>query len=63
MIDILLKELQDTWGYTTEELNDIRDKFEELAHACFWEGYNERSSEDPLDNFGFTAYGKREDIE
>jgi hypothetical protein len=62
MIDTLLKELRETWGYDTEESNDIREKLEELAHACFWEGYNERSSEEVV-NVGFTAYGKREDIE
>ena len=31
MIQKLLDELQETWDYTTEELNDIRDKMVEYA--------------------------------
>lgn len=44
-IDELLKELKETWGYETEELLDIREKMEELANTCFWEGYNEATNE------------------
>lgn len=61
IIDRLLKELHETWGYETEELNDIRDKMEELSNSCFWEGYNE-ASEDHREKV-FTAYGKEEDYE
>lgn len=64
MINELLKELHKNWGYETEELNDIREKMEELANSCFWEGYNERSEEvktitSPVRDF----YGKKEDME
>ena len=59
IIDLHLKDLQDSWGYETEELNDIREKMEELANSCFWEGYNEACGElRPK-----TVYGKREDME
>ena len=61
MIDELLKELALTWGYETEELNDIREKMEELANSCFWEGYNE--SREELEPKTYTAYGKEEDYE
>ena len=68
MIEQLLKALQETWGYDTEELNDIRKKMEELANSCFWEGYNERSEE--LRKSSWVAlpsagsfYGKKEDME
>jgi hypothetical protein len=63
MINTLLKELKETWGYDTEELNDIREKMEELANSAFWEGYNERSEEVTRNFAGFSSYGKREDFE
>lgn len=60
MIEQILKELKETWGYETEELYDFREKLEEVAHAAFWEGYHERSAE--VDRYveGF-AYGRKED--
>jgi hypothetical protein len=66
-IDIYLNELRETWGYETEELNDIREKMEELANSCFWEGYNERSGEseniveDCFPTCGF--YAKKSDMD
>lgn len=60
LIDTLLQEIFETWGYTTEELNDIREKMEELANSCFWEGYHEASNEEAK---AFTTYGKKEDFE
>jgi len=57
--DLALQELHETWGYTTEELNDIRDKMEELANTWFWEGYQEASNKEK----SFTSYGKSEDYE
>jgi hypothetical protein len=61
MINPLLTELKETWGYETEELSDIRSKMEELANSCFWEGYNEAMEE--YKPKSFTAYGKQEDYE
>jgi REP element-mobilizing transposase RayT len=64
MIDQLLQELKETWGYETEELNDIREKLEEVAHAAFWEGFNTKQEEYDSDHIhAFTSYGKREDFE
>jgi hypothetical protein len=63
MIAQILKELHETWGYETEELNDIREKMEEVANAAFWEGYSERSEEVLSYYAGFSAYGKMEDYE
>jgi len=63
MINQLLKELHETWGYETEELNDIRDKLEEVANSAFWEGYIERSQEVITYYAGFSAYGNKEDWE
>lgn len=62
MIDELLKELHETWGYETEELNDIRDKMQELANSCFWEGYNERSEEVVAYYAGF-SHAKKSDMD
>jgi len=68
MLEQLLKELKDTWGYETEELNDIREKMTELGNSCFWEGYNERSEEvrkameESFPTSGY-FYGKKEDYE
>ena len=61
VIDILLRELSETWGYEAEELNDIREKMEELANSCFWEGYHE--AQEDFRPSTFTAYGKEEDYE
>lgn len=63
MITNLLRELQDEWGYTTEELNSIREKMEELAGSCYWDGYNDRASRVDSDAYTFYSYGKKEDFE
>ena len=64
MIDQILQELKVTWGYDTEELNDIREKLEEVAHAAFWEGYSTKEEEyGPANIKVFTSYGKTEDYE
>ena len=34
MLEDLLKELKETWSYTTEELNDIREKMKSYAVVC-----------------------------
>lgn len=34
MLETLIKELGETWDYTTEELNDIREKMREFGAAC-----------------------------
>jgi hypothetical protein len=68
MIDELLRELSETWGYETEELNDIREKMEELANSFFLEGYNERCEEvrksiaESSPTYSH-FYGKKEDME
>jgi hypothetical protein len=69
MLDQLLKELKDTWGYDTEELNDIREKMGEVANSAFWEGYDEASCTKNKKIYsyrhdtGFVAYGKPEDFQ
>ena len=63
MIENLLRDLYETWGYSTEELNDIREKFQELANAYYWDGYGERSEEVLGIYSGFSSYGKKEDME
>jgi hypothetical protein len=55
MLDILVKELKDTWGYSTEELNDIREKIEEYGLSMFWQGYEYKGF-----NWG-KSYGKKSD--
>lgn len=63
MITQLLSELKKEWGYTTEELNDIREKMEELSSSCYWDGYNDRASRGESDAYTFYSYGKKEDWE
>jgi hypothetical protein len=63
MIATILRELRETWGYDTDELKDIREKMEEVANAAFWEGYAERSDEIDRYYAGFSAYGKKEDLQ
>jgi len=62
MIDKLLKELKDTWGYDTEELNDIREKMETFGYSCYNTGYLDREEEFVQYYYGF-SYGKKSDNE
>lgn len=63
MIPQILQELKETWGYETVELNDIREKLEEVANAAFWEGYHEAYEKQESGSMVFTSYGKPEDFE
>ena len=66
MIKSILKDLKETWGYTTEELDDIREKMEELSNYYYVDGYTDRSNELLLDDEGVSPnvqYGKKEDQE
>jgi hypothetical protein len=59
-----LKELQDTWGYDTTELNHIRDMMEEIASESYIMGYDDRRIDEEVERVyyaGFSAYGKKED--
>jgi len=33
-LNALIRELKETWGYTQEELADIREKIKDFAFAC-----------------------------
>jgi len=60
MLERLLKDLFETWGYTQEELDDIREKMEELAYSSYLIGYDQCD----IDHIkSFTSYGKSEDYE
>jgi len=37
----LLKELQDTWGYTQEELDHIQELMEDFGKSCYDVGYTD----------------------
>jgi len=62
MIEQLLQELKDGWGYDTSELSTIREKLEEYGHACYWLGYNDRGEEVTAYYAGF-ANSKKSDID
>lgn len=62
MIEQLLQELKDTWGYSTEELNDIREKLEEYGHSCYWLGYHDKCDEVDQYYKGF-AHAKKSDMD
>lgn len=65
-IDLLIAELKETWGYETEELNDIRAKITDYGTSCFWEGYEKKSQEINAGLIGFAygqTYGKKSDNE
>ena len=34
MLEKILQELQDTWGYSSEELQDIKDKIVAFSYCC-----------------------------
>ncbi len=63
MIEALLKELKETWGYDTKELNDIREKMEEFGSSVYETGYQDGMdlvSRDKSFIYGKT-YGKKSD--
>lgn len=59
IVDIHIKNLQDEWDYTTEELNSIREKFIDICQCGFWDGVEYEKNKPTV----FTAYGKRGDFE
>jgi hypothetical protein len=59
MLEQLLKELYETWGYEPEELEDIREKMQELGNSCYNRGHMDASAELRYKS----TYGKTEDIE
>lgn len=64
MIEALLKELKETWGYTTEELNDIREKLSEFGESCYWTGFEDGSNDKEYDVdfiYGVGGCGKKSD--
>jgi hypothetical protein len=63
-MESILKELKETWGYDTTELNHIKEILEEVAFDSYWMGYRDREAEDETERAyyaGFSAYGKKED--
>jgi hypothetical protein len=60
MIEKILKQLSETWGYTTEELNDIRSKLEEFGNSCYIQGVADTNGEAKSMNM-LWCYGKKED--
>ena len=65
MIENYLQELKETWGYTTEELNDIRECMEEFGNSCYELGVEDGRKQLDIESEyyqGF-AYGKKEDQE
>ena len=60
MVKHILKELEDTWGFSTEELQAIKDAMEDLGSTCYHLGYTDREEETKY-HAGF-SYGKKEDM-
>jgi hypothetical protein len=56
-----LKELKETWGYETEELNHIRELMEELASESYRVGYEDANIDTISSSDVYTGYGKKED--
>jgi hypothetical protein len=64
MIEFILKELKNTWGYDTEELNDIREKLQDFGESCYWTGFEDGSSDNDYDVdfiFEVNGCGKKSD--
>ena len=60
MIKRLVRELEETHVYTLEELLDIGEKMEEIAHEYYWEGFKD-GNENNLPKMTERSYGKTED--
>ena len=60
-IQSALKELKETWGYETEELNHIRELMEELASESYRVGYEDANIDTISSSDVYTGYGKKED--
>lgn len=59
MIKRLVRDLEATWGYTLDELLDIEEKMEEIAHEYYWQGFKD-GHQDNLPKVE-QQYGRRED--
>lgn len=58
-LEELLEELKESWDYTQEEMNDIREYVQKYGSERYWEGYD-----DGRIDYGerpFTTYGRKED--
>jgi len=60
MIKRLLRELEETWALTTETIDDLHEKMEEIAHEYYWEGFKDGHN-DNLPKMTERSYGKKED--
>lgn len=63
MITKLLKQLQLTYDYTQEELNDIQEAMEEFGNSCYDLGFKDGCKQFDIeeDYYKGFAYGKKED--
>jgi hypothetical protein len=59
MLVQLLKQLYETWGYSTEEIDDIREKMQDLGKSCYDQGYTDAS----MLSMHKSLYGKKQDME
>jgi hypothetical protein len=59
MLEQLLKQLYETWGYSTEEIDDIREKMQDLGKSCYDQGHTDAS----MLSRHKSLYGKKEDME
>ena len=57
MIQTILKDLHETWGFTSEELRDIEDKLETFGSSVYEQGLEDNLPDKKIAN----PYGKRED--
>jgi len=63
MIKKLLRELQETFNYTEEELNEIQEAMEEFGNSCYDLGFKDGCKQFDIEQEyyqGF-SYGKKED--
>ena len=66
MINQILKYIEKTWGYTNEELDDIKEQIQEFGYSCYDFGYREGIDQrfEEIEKYynGF-GYGKKSDNE
>lgn len=63
MQDRMLKELQDTWGYTREEMDHITEIMNYHGLSCYEHGYTDgkNSMKEEQSYYGGFSYGKKYD--
>ena len=61
MVEKILSELQERWGYDPMVVEDLRESLENFGHSCYTQGYLDKTAE--VKYYAGFSYGKKEDMD